>query len=320
MVRRSSLIFPVNVPRFLEQAWTRNADGITLDLEDAVAPAEKAKARTLIKDAIPIAARGGSEVSVRINHDTPAEDCEASVWPGLRSVNYPKTEHKEEIENLDRIITQLEKERGLPAGTVEISAGIESALGVWNAAEIVSASPRIKRFGGFGGGDAAGDLGLAREDQLYVDALGYGAGKTDLVSRAFGRRVSGGDRWRAGSTLIRGVGSEAARSAQIVEEAGRRNWRRGVRGGGSIHPSTVEPANRVFTPSAEDVQEARDIVEAFERAYGEGKGFGIYRGRVINATVANHARTLLDYAESCKERDREKAEAQEQVRRQQGAQ
>jgi citrate lyase subunit beta / citryl-CoA lyase len=66
-VRRSSLIMPVNQPRFVEKACLRSADAIVLDLEDSVPPAEKGRARPLVQDAIPVAARGGADVFVRIN-------------------------------------------------------------------------------------------------------------------------------------------------------------------------------------------------------------------------------------------------------------
>jgi citrate lyase beta subunit len=67
IVRRSSLIMPVNQPRFVEKAYLRGADAIVLDLENSVLPAEKGRARPLMKDAIPITARGGADVFVRIN-------------------------------------------------------------------------------------------------------------------------------------------------------------------------------------------------------------------------------------------------------------
>ena len=67
IVRRSSLIMPVNQPRFVEKAYLRGADAIVLDPEDSVPPAEKGRARLLVKDAIPVAARGGADVFVRIN-------------------------------------------------------------------------------------------------------------------------------------------------------------------------------------------------------------------------------------------------------------
>jgi len=313
-VQRSSLIFPVNVPRFVERAWTRNADYLTLDLEDAVPPAQKAAARPLVKEAIAVAARGGSDVSVRINHETPLEDCEASVWPGLRAIHYPKTESREEIVELDRIITRLEQERGIPEGTVEIVAMMETVHGVWNAAEIAGASPRIKHFGGFAAGDGSTSLGVTIEDQRFVNVLGWGEGETDLAGRSQGKTVTGAPRWEPGAPVF----SVSEGVDQQLRETDRMAWRRGGRSAGGIHPSVVEPANQSFTPSAEDVLGAEEIAAAYRQAYETGQGFGVYRGRVIDAAVAGRAQELIEYARACAERDREKAEAQERMRKEQG--
>src|SRR5205823_13081899 len=91
MVRRSSLIMPVNVPAFVERAHLRGADAIVLDLEDSIPPAEKARARALVQAAIPLVARGGADVLVRINRpwELGAEDLEAAVWPGLSGIAFP---------------------------------------------------------------------------------------------------------------------------------------------------------------------------------------------------------------------------------------
>ena len=70
VVRRSKLYVPVNREKFVEKAWTRGADVIILDLEDAVAPGDKAAARKLVKDAIPLVRKGGAEVQVRINRES----------------------------------------------------------------------------------------------------------------------------------------------------------------------------------------------------------------------------------------------------------
>ena len=166
---------PVNNPRFVQKAWTRGCDFIILDLEDSVPPAEKAHARTLVREAIAVVAKGGAEVFVRINHYTVLEDLEASVWPGLKRINYPKAETAQEIWLVDRIISRLESERGIPAGHVEIGANVETALGVANALEIATASPRIKDFGGGGGYDMSRDLGV----EMFVDfdQFVYGGGE-----------------------------------------------------------------------------------------------------------------------------------------------
>src|SRR5258705_13779355 len=106
-VRRSGLTMPVVTPRFIDHAWRRGCDFITIDLEDSVPQHLKAHARTLVRDAIAKVSRGGAEAFTRINHDTVADDLEAIVWPGLRRVKYPKTEHAHEVRLLDDIITRL---------------------------------------------------------------------------------------------------------------------------------------------------------------------------------------------------------------------
>ncbi len=109
LVRRSKLFFPVNREKFVSKAWTRGADCIILDLEDAIAPADKAVARKMVKDVIPIVNKGGADIQVRINRELEEEDLDAIIIPGLTSVMIPKSESAEEIQRIDRLVTQLEK-------------------------------------------------------------------------------------------------------------------------------------------------------------------------------------------------------------------
>jgi citrate lyase subunit beta/citryl-CoA lyase len=110
-VRRSSLIFPVNVPRFVEKAYTRGADCVIMDLEDSVPEVEKDSARALVKGSIPVVSKGGGDVAVRINRPL------------------------------------KEARRGLLSGSVQLAVSVETALGVIRAFEIASASPRIVTIG-----------------------------------------------------------------------------------------------------------------------------------------------------------------------------
>src|SRR5262249_49469066 len=116
--RRSSLILPVNQPRFVERAYTRNADAIVLDLQDSVPAAEKGNARTLVKDAIPLAAKGGAEVAVRINNEPELQhdDVDAAVHPGLDNLSIPKAESVDQIRELAAQVERLERARGLKPG------------------------------------------------------------------------------------------------------------------------------------------------------------------------------------------------------------
>jgi citrate lyase subunit beta / citryl-CoA lyase len=161
IVRRSSLIMPVNQPRFVDKAYLRGADAIVLDLEDSVPPAEKGRARTVVKGAIPVAARGGADVFVRINKplEMTVEDLEAAIHPGLTGLALPKVESAAEIHMLDELTTYWERRHGVPQGTVQFSVSVETARGVMRAEEIAAASPRIASIGA-GPEDLALDLGI----------------------------------------------------------------------------------------------------------------------------------------------------------------
>jgi citrate lyase subunit beta/citryl-CoA lyase len=299
-VRRSGLTMPVNNPRFLNAVWTRGCDFVNLDLEDSVPASQKPYARTLIKSAIPTAAKGGAEVFVRINHDYVEADLEAVVWPGLSRVNYPKAETAEEIRKLDGIITRLERERGIRPGTVEIGANIETARGVANALEIAAASPRIKDFGGGGGYDMSRDLGV----EMFVgfDQFAYGKGELELTTRALGVAIH-----RAGAFMPNTTGSVSDADRAFREAEASRKC--GFREGGGLHPNVIEPQNRGFTPTDAEVTDAKRVLERYQALQRAGKVFEELDGRVIDLYEARRAEELIEWAELCAERNAYKAEA-----------
>ena len=299
MVRRSGLTMPVNNPRFVQKAWTRGCDFIILDLEDSVPPSEKAHARTLVKDAIGVVGKGGAEVWVRINHYSVLEDLEAAVWPGLSRINYPKAETAQEIWLVDKIISRLEAERGIPAGQVEIGANVETALGVANALEIAAASPRIRDFGGGGGYDMSRDLGV----EMFVDfnQFVYGSGELELAARVAGLEVHSTPYMPNLSGSV-SDGEHAFRVAEATRKLG-------FRMGGGLHPNVVEPQNRGLTPTAEEVAEARRVLELYEEAVALGRTWVEVGGVVVDWYEARRARGLLEWAGLCESRNREKEEA-----------
>ena len=265
-VRRSTLAMPVNVRRFVDNAGRRNADAFILDLEDAVAPSERAHARTLVREALALVATG-AEVWVRINRESVDDDCDASVWPGLTGVILPKAETPEDVAQLDRVLGRLEAERGIASGTTRIAATVETARGVWNARAVAAASPRIAAGAIVGEAGLAADLGLPIDAPWDAGALAYARGEADLAARALG------------------LSPEGHRGAVVV------------------HPSQVEAANQAFTPRTEQVQEALAVVHAFEEADRRGEAYGVHRGRIVDARVAAAARDLLVYAEECAAKD-----------------
>lgn len=300
-VRRSGLTMPVVTPRFVDKAWTRGCDFIVLDLEDSVPAHLKAHARSLVRDAIPKVSRGGAEAFVRINHDTMEEDLEGAVWPGLRRVKYPKTESAEEVRRLDAILARLERERGIPGGTIEIDASIETALGVANVHAIASASPRVREFGATTGGyDLSRDLGV----EMFVDydQFAYVRGEAELAARALGLGVRAAP-FVANTTGSVSDGGRALRQARAALECGIRL------GGGGLNPAVVEAHNRGLTPTGDDVEDARWVLEQYERLAATGETWMEVEGRVIDRYEAARARDLLDWADACAARDREKAAA-----------
>ena len=115
MLRRSSLTVPLSSERFLAKAHLRGADAITLDLEDGVAPAEKAAARRRLPEAVASAGRGGADVGVRINRPLglAVRDIEAAVIAGVAYIAIAKAESGEHVRLLAELVTALEVERGL---------------------------------------------------------------------------------------------------------------------------------------------------------------------------------------------------------------
>ncbi len=190
LVRRSSLIMPVNVPKFVERAYARGADAIVLDLEDSIPPAEKANARTLVREAIPLAGRGGADVLVRINKpfELAVEDLDAAIWPGLVGIAFPKVESPIEVQVIDRLIAEREMARGLPVGSIQLSLLIESALGVQHMAEIACASPRSVSIS-LGPEDFTRDIGV--EPSLEGAEQFYGKGMVIVAARLAGLQPGG---------------------------------------------------------------------------------------------------------------------------------
>jgi len=139
--RCAMFVTPTN-PRFIDKAWTRGGDVYILDIEDSIAPAEKARCRTLIRESIQKANKGGAGIYVRINKPFVDADLPYAVWPGVNRIMLPKTESAAEMRHAHEIISKLEKERGIPEGEVELSPMIESALGAVNIYEILTAAPR----------------------------------------------------------------------------------------------------------------------------------------------------------------------------------
>lgn len=298
LVRRSSLIFPVNVQRFVEKAFLRGADCVIMDLEDSVPEDEKDAASGLIRDSIPVVGKGGGDVAVRINRPIgqATDDLEASVWPGLTCVSLPKVESAEEIHARDDIITDLERMRGIEAGTVQIAVAVETALGVIKAFEIASASPRIVTIG-VGAEDLTQEMGV--QTTVEGHELWYARSKVLMDAYAAGIQPMG----------FVGVEPFTWWEPEKAYDAAVNSRKLGYKGALSIHPAPIPYLNEGFSIPVEEVEYMGRALEAFERGLREGTASVNVDGRMIDVASAERCRRVIERANAIAEMNRKKNEA-----------
>jgi citrate lyase subunit beta / citryl-CoA lyase len=295
--RRSSLILPVNVRRFVEKAYDRGADAIVLDLEDSVPTQEKASARQLVKDALPLAGRGGAEVLVRVNNDPAliADDIDAAVHPGLDGLSIPKAGAAAQIHAIVAQVERLEKSRGIAPGHLRLSLALETPRGFLAAEEIARSSDRIATMS-IGVEDYCLELGV--EPSADGIELLYPVAHLVTVCKAVGVQPTGL------------VGSIAGfRDLAVFEQAAQRARQLGCEGAGCIHPDQVTVLNRVFTPDPAKVEHARRVVEAFEDGVRRGTASVNLDGRMVDVPVYKRAQVVLARARVIEETERRKAQA-----------
>jgi citrate lyase subunit beta / citryl-CoA lyase len=301
-VRRSSMTFPVNVPRFTQKAYTRGADCYVMDLEDSVPEAEKEAARALIKDSIPLVGKGGSDVSVRINRpiSQAVKDLEASIWPGLACVSLPKVESAEEVKVRAEVISELERRRGISPGSIQISVTVESALGVIKAYEIACASPRIVTIS-VGAEDLTREMGVRTTSE--GKELWYANSKVLM------------DAYAAGIQPMGLIGVEPFNWGELekILEAAVNSRKLGFKGAGVIHPAPIIHLNRGFSIPEDEVSYMRRALDAFEEGVSRGTASVELDGRMIDIATAERCRSILERAEAIAKMEARKAEAFKKV-------
>ncbi|WP_051683813.1 CoA ester lyase [Blastococcus sp. URHD0036] len=299
LVDRSALMMPMVTERFVAAAWTRGADAIILDLEDSVPMHLKHHARRLVKDAIALVSRGGARVHVRLNHATAVEELDDVVWPGVSLLMYAKTETAQEVRLLDERISVLEEARGIPPGSIELTAIIETPRGVANAMDIVQASTRIVRFGG----GAGYDMGNEYKVDIFTDTDPwlYTKGECELAGRAAGAAPSM-------SVFLPNPEGSVSDAAWTRSQA-LASMRCGARGGVALHPGVVEALTTSFTPAQDDLVTARTVLLAYHRLCRTRETWTRAGDLVVDRYEAERARELLWWGVLCRQRDDEKREA-----------
>jgi len=275
---RSFLYMPGSKERALEKARRLPADALIFDLEDAVAPSEKVRARDLVGASVEAGGYGDRLVLIRINGletEWGAADLARACAAGPDGILLPKVERPEHLLEAEARM----RAHGAPAAT-RLWAMIETPRGMLNAVSIAAAHPRLAGLV-LGTNDLLKDLGAAHTpDRL---PLLTGLGLCLLAARA------------EGIACIDGV-HNAFRDDDGLRATCIQGRDMGFDGKTLIHPAQLEIANEIFAPSPEAVAEARAEVAAFEGAHARGEGVAVLDGRIVENLHVVAARRLLDRA------------------------
>ncbi|KKN28829.1 hypothetical protein LCGC14_0850190 [marine sediment metagenome] len=276
---RSLLFVPAHIERFVSSAHTRGADAIILDLEDSVPAHLKASARLTLESAVNQINSHGIGVGVRINRDlrNTVQDLEAAVAQGVRTVLVPKASSAGHLQLIDELITELEMERGLGVGDIQLMALVETVAGLAQANELAKACTRLT-------GLAIGSEDLSADGHFEPtpDMLFHPCQQVVFAARAAGIQAFG----FPGSIAEYG---DLERFAASVNQ-GRAM---GFDGALCIHPSQVAILNQAFEPNEQDIAHATRVIEAFDAAIAAQRGAVVLDGKMVDLPVVTRARAVL---------------------------
>lgn len=295
-LQRSTLAVPGSNPGMFRKALESEADVVFLDLEDAVAPGDKAQARrNVIQALLDLDWReAGKTVSVRINGiDThymyrDVVDVVEQAGHRLDTVLIPKVGVPGDVYLVDALLTQIEAASGIPH-RIGIEVLIETALGMANVEAIAAGRGRLEvlHFGvaDYAASNRARTVNIGGLNPDYPgDQWHFALSRMTVACRAYGLRAVDGP-----------FGD--FKDPEGYRLAARRGAALGIEGKWAIHPSQIGLANEVFTPPEAEVSRARRILDALDAAAREGRGAAQLDGRMIDAASARMAENIVRMAD-----------------------
>ena len=286
-LKRSWMFVPGHRQRMIDKALSLNTDAIMLDIEDGVAPSEKDTARKLIAEALGRERSPSSPTRfVRINaigHERMDADLAAVLRPGLDGLVLPKVETTQAVLKVDSILKEREPRLKVEPGSIKLLIAVESPKGLLNAPALASCSARVVGLM-FGAEDFGRELGLPTSREAEARDMIYA--RSALVVAAASAHVQAVD----------GVWVVLQDSEGLLGFA-RQSRRLGFSGMSLIHPSQIDPINRVFSPAPEEIEYAEQVVKAFEEAAARGDGSISFGGQLIDRPIVERARRTLELAQ-----------------------
>ncbi len=276
---RSMTFVPAYHTRFLDKAVTFPTDALILDLEDSVPWSFKEQARRNLREYLE-QGRFQQTVYVRVNAiDTGLllQDLHAALHPATAGIMFTKVKDERDIVYLDKLLSQLERDLGFEDGRFEMCPLIETASAVMRAYEIATASTRMVALT-FGAEDYLRELdGLHRE---HGTSLLVPRSMIVMAARAAG--IEPIDTPYLDIHNLDGLRRELALAREL-----------GFSGNLLLHPSHIEPANEAFSPSREEIAEARAIIDAIEQSSASGSGVALIDGKLVGPPMEKRARAVL---------------------------
>ena len=303
LVRRSNLIVPASQHRMIRWAWNRNADAVTIDLQDGIPDAELQPARDTLQSAVAQVGKAGADAFVRVNAAYVYADIAAAMCRDLRGIVLPGPESQRHVVDADAILTELERHNGVELGNTEIIPSIETAAGLWHIREIITASPRIRQVC-IDEAELAASLCIVQGSD--PDPFVYARGRLCIEATAAGvQPIAAVDPMGRGTENL-------SRQEMVKVAADARNL--GFKGMVCSHPVWVNPVNEAYTPTESLVDYYTQVREVFAQALAAGTAAAPFAGRMIDVPVDEWAKDVLAMSAACAARDAEKHAALEKAR------
>jgi citrate lyase subunit beta/citryl-CoA lyase len=301
---RSMLYVPANSWRMIVNATSEGADAVILDLEDGCPMPEKETARVFARDSIAMLKEHGLQVFVRVNSLetglTPT-DISYVVVQGLDGIMLAKTESKEDILAVDKLIREEGQKKEIEANGITVVALLETPKGILNLSDIIAASQRLIAVG-FGAGDFSREMGAGMgvtklSPEEYFPMVLFARSSIALAARAAG--IQAIDTPFFGLVIdLEGLKRETEKVKLL-----------GFSGKQLTHPRHVATANEVFSPANEEIDFANQVVEAYEDARAKGLGATTIGGKMIDLGSFKRAKGILRLAEAIEEKEKNKLQA-----------